>query len=207
MHDVELVQAVTGTRVRVDGETVGRSPAWSYAQESFAFTLDDQHATLVVHPDTRVGTVRTALLVNGAPVLANVPDWKRRQVGPIAWGRGAAFAGYAIAATLLAGAVMGDPFRSWTEIGLRAALDMAWFGLVRVLDPLALLPAWLDEITRSRAAMLLLGLELLAVVTVARQPRLRGRVPLLRARSRRARVAGWSLVALVVASLPLLLRG
>lgn len=206
VHQIELVQAVTGTLVRVDGKTIGRSPAWSYAQESFAFTLDDAHATLVVHPDTRVGTVRTALLVNGEAIRPEVPAWKRRG-GPIRWGRMASFAGYAVAFTLLAGAVLGDPFRSWTVVTLRAALDMAWWSVVRVVDPLALLPAWLAQITGSRAAMLLLGLELIGVIAVARRPAMRARMPLLRSTSRRARIAGWALVGLVVGAMPLLLVG
>lgn len=207
VHQVELVQAVTGTRVRVDGKTVGRTPAWSYAQESFAFTLDGTHATLVVHPDTRSGTVRTALLVNGEAIRADVPAWKRRRVGPIRWGRIATFTGYSVALTLLAGAILGDPFRSWTVVGLRAALDVTWYPLLRALDPLALLPTWLEEITRSRAAMLLLGLELIAVIAIARRPSIRARLPLLRATSQGARIAGWALVALVVGAMPLLLAG
>lgn len=207
VHQVELVQAVIGTRVSVDGEVVGRSAPWSFDQESFAFALDGAPATLVVHPDTRTGTVRTALLVNGAPIRANVPAWKLRRVGPVRWGRPAAFAGYSVAAILLAGAVLGDPFRSWAVVALRAALDAAWFALVRALDPLALLPAWLIQVTGSRWAMLLLGLELLAVVTVARDPALRARLPLVRATSLRARVLGWALVGLVVFAMPLLLVG
>lgn len=205
MHEIELVQAVTGTRLRVDGETVGRWPPWSFAQESFAFTLDGAHATLVIHPDTRAGTLRTALLVNGVPLRPEVPAWKRRRVGPFRWGRWAAFAAYAIAATLLAGSVLGDPFRSWAVVTLHAGFDVVWFALVRALDPLALLPAWLDRITASRAAMLLLGLELLGVTTLARVPRLRHRLPLLRATSRAFRVLGWVVIGVVSASMPLLL--
>lgn len=207
VHEVELIQAVTGTRVRVDGKTVGRSPAWSYAQESFAFTLDGAHATLVVHPDTRIGTVRTALLVNGEAIRADVPEWKRGRVPTIGWGRIAAFTGYTVALTLLAGAVLGDPFRLWSVVALHAALDMSWWALVRAIDPLALLPAWLAQVTGSRAAMLLLGLEILGVIALARRPTLRARLPLLRAPSRRTRIAGWALVTLVVGAMPLLLVG
>lgn len=207
VHEIALVQAVTGTRVEVDGEVIARRPPWSYAQEAFAFSLDGAPATLVVHPDTRVGTVRTALLVNGDPIRANVPAWKRRRVAPIPWSRWATWAGYAIAATLLAAAVLGDPFRSWAVVALTAALDVLWYPLVRALDPLALLPAWLDRVTGSRAAMLLLAIELVAVIAVARRPALRALLPLVRSSSRGARVAGWALVALVVAAMPLLLPG
>src|SRR5688500_16154942 len=39
VHLVELEQFVSGTRVVVDGETVGRSPAWSFPSVPFRFPV------------------------------------------------------------------------------------------------------------------------------------------------------------------------
>ena len=204
---VELEQFVLGTRVRLDGKTVGHSPAWSFPAVPFRFAVGPSPATLTVRPDTRAGTVRATLIVDGAGIAPDTPAWRRRQVPPIPWARILARAGYALGALLVSAAAVGDPYLAWAVGALNTALDVAWIAAVRGIDPFGVLPAWLAAATSSRAAILLLGLEIVALVSVARDPRLRGRVPLLRSASWAFRVLGWAALGVAAAVLPLLLGG
>ena len=204
VHLVELEQFVSGTRVAVDGETVGRSPAWSFPSAPFRFPVGTAVGTLALQPDTTAGTVRATLVVDGARIR---PDRRREQVRPFPWSQAVSRTGYALAAILIAAGVTGDPFRTWAVHSLRLVLDVAWVAAIRGIDPSALIPGWFDAVTSSRAALLLLGLELAAIVRVARDARLRARVPLLRSSLRRLRILGWVVLGLVAAFLPTLLGG
>lgn len=200
---VELEQFVSGTRVILDGETVGRSPAWSFNPAPFRFAVGPAAATLALQPDTAAGTVRATLVVDGARIRPDAPA--RDRVRPFPWSRVLARAAYALAALLVAAAAAGDPFLRWTVDSLRLAVDVAWVAAVRGIDPFAIIPRWIDAVTSSRAALLLLGVELVAVVQVARDARLRARIPLLRSDARRLRVLGWAILGLAMAYLPTLL--
>lgn len=203
VHLVELEQFVSGTRVVVDGETVGRSPAWSFRSAPFRFPVGTAAATLALQPDAAAGTVRATLVVDGARIRPDAPV--SETVRPFPWGRVLSRAAYALAAVLIAAAVTGDPFRTWAVDSLRLVVDVAWVAAVRGIDPFAVIPRWTDAVTSSRAALLLLGLELVAVARVARDVRLRARIPLLRSGARRWRVLGWALIALAAGFLPTLL--
>lgn len=204
---VELEQFVSGTRVRLDGKTVGHSPPWSFPSVPFRFAVRPSAATLAVRPDTQAGTVRATLIVDGARIAPDAPAWRRRQVPPIPWARLLARAGYALGVLLVSAAAVGDPYRAWVVGALNTALDVAWIAAVRGIDPFGLVPAWLAAATSSRSSLLLLGLELVALVSVARDPRFRGRVPLLRSASRAFRVMGWAALGVAATVLPLLLGG
>lgn len=205
VHAVELEQAVTGTRVRLDDVVVGRSPAWTFSDEPFRFAIGGTAAILAIRPETGTGTVRASLLVGGEPVPQDVPAWRRRQVQAIRWRGLLARFGYVLGALLVAAAAVGDPFLDWVSTALATAVHVAWIAAVRGVDPFALLPAWAHAVTASRAGMLVAGIELLGLVAVARDGRLRARVPVLRSPSRVSRVAGWSLLVLAAAILPTLL--
>ena len=205
VHLVELEQFVSGTRVVVDGETVGRTAAWSFNSAPFRFAVGPAAATLALQPDTAAGTVRATLVVDGARIRPDGPA--REKVRPFPWSRVLARAAYVLAALLVAAAIAGDPFGTWTVDSLRLAVDVAWVAAIRGIDPFAVIPRWMDAVTSSRAALLLLGLELVAIVQVARDARLRARIPLLRSDARRARVLGWALLGLAAALLPTALGG
>ena len=200
---VELEQFVSGTRVVLDGETVGRSPAWSFPSAPFRFAVGPVTATLALHPDTAAGTVRATLVVDGARIRPDRPA--REKVRPFPWSRVLARGAYVLAAVLISAAVVGDPYGTWAVDSLRLAVDVAWLAAIRGIDPFALIPRWMDSVTSSRAALLLLGLELVGIVQLARRPHLRARVPLLPSDQRRVRVAGWVLLALSAAFVPTLL--
>lgn len=200
---VELEQFVSGTRVRLDGETVGRSPAWAFPGAPFRFAVGPSTATLALSPDTAAGTVRATLIVDGARIRPDRPT--REMLRPVPWGRLLARAGYGLGVLLISAAIIGDPFRSWVVELLRTAVNVAWLAAVRGVDPFGLIPGWLAAATSSRAAMLLLGVELVALVRIARDPALRDRVPGLRSSSRWFRVFAWVVLALTAAILPTLL--
>jgi hypothetical protein len=203
VHVVELEQFVSGTRVIVDGETVGRSPAWSFPSAPFRFPVGTAVATLALWPDTAAGTVRATLIVDGAQIAPDRPA--REQARPFPWSLALSRAGYILAAVLIAAAITGDPFGTWAVQAVRLAVDVAWVAAIRGIDPFALIPSWFDAVTSSRAALLLVGLELVAIVRLARAARLRARVPLVRSSLRRLRILGWALIGLVAAFLPTLL--
>jgi hypothetical protein len=203
VHLVELDQFVSGTRVRVDGQTVGRSPAWAFPAAPFRFTVGTASATLALSPDTASGTVRATLIVDGARIRPDRPAPVTAR--PFAWARFLARAGYGLGALLIVAAVLGDPYGSWVMGWLRTAVNVAWVAAVRGIDPFALIPGWLATIASSRAAMLLAGIELLALVRLARDAAVRDRVPGLRSPSRFVRVLTWAMLGLGAAILPTLL--
>jgi hypothetical protein len=204
VYVVVLEQYVSGTRVRLDGKTVGHSPAWSFPAVPFRFAVGPLPATLGLSPDTEAGTVRATLIVDGARIAPDAPRWRLRPVPPTPWSRILASAGYALGALLVSAAVLGEPYQSWIVTALHVTLDVAWIAAVRAFDPLALLPSWLAMVTASRASMLVLGLSIAALVTVAHDPRLRGRVPVLRSPSRWERATGWAALTLAALLVPLL---
>jgi hypothetical protein len=108
---------------------------------------------------------------------------------------------------LIAAAAAGDPFRGWIVSALTTGVDLAWVAAIRGLDPFGLIPPWIVAVTSTRASLLLSGLELGAVVTLATQPRLRSRVPGLRATGRLSRIAAWALLLLAASALPTLVGG
>lgn len=205
VHSVELEQALTGTRVRLDGELIGRSDAWSFPDEPQRFSIEGSGAILVVRADTSSGTVRASLLVGGEPIPQDVPAWRRRPPPPVPWRRIALRTGRVIGAALVAGAALGDPFRGWVSTALGTAVDVVWLAAGSGIDVFGVVPAWVHAVTASRAAMLLAGLELLALLALAGDGRIRRRVPLLRSGSRWGRGAGWILLVLAAALLPTLL--
>ena len=203
---VELEQFVSGTRVRVDGETVGRSPAWSFPAVPFRFAVGQAVATLALHPDTTAGTVRATLIVDGARITAD-PAAAGRPPRPFRWGRVLARMGYALGALFVSAAVIGDPYQSWIVDALRTAVAVVWLAVVRGIDPLALIPGWLAAATSSRAALMAVGIELIALVTLSRSARLRSLVPVLRDGGRIARTLGWAALIALALVLPTLLAG
>lgn len=201
---VELEQLVTGTRVRLDGRVVARASAWRFPAEPFQLAIGGERASLGLVPDAAAGTLRTTLIVAGARVPPDAPPQPAPQAG-LPWrtwlGRSAL-----IAATLLvSAAVLGDPYGGWVAGALKTGLDVAWLAALRGVDPAGLLPGWLAAITTSRPAMLLLGLELAGAVWIARDERLRSRLP--HPAGRAVRAAAWSLLAVGAALAPLLLAG
>ena len=200
---VELEQFVSGTRVTLDGQTVGRSPAWSFPSAPFRFAVGPAAATLALQPDTAAGTVRPTLVIDGARIRPDKPAGEH--VRPFPWSRVLGRAAYVLASILISAAVLGDPYGTWAVDSLRLAVDVAWVAAVRGVDPFAIIPRWTDAVTSSRAALLLLGLELIAIAQLARRPHLRARLPLLRSGQRRLRVLGWLLLALGAMFLPTLL--
>ena len=207
VHLVELEQFISGTRVRLDGRTVAQRPPWSFADVPFRFAVGSAAATLAVRPDTRAGTIRTTLIVDDARIPADVPAWRRRKPKPMPWRRILSRAGYGLALLLIAAAVAGDPFRGWTVAALTTGVDLAWVAAIRGVDPFGLMPPWILAVTSSRASLLLSGIELGLLVALATQPRLRARVPALRATGRVPRIAAWALLVLAGAVLPTLVGG
>lgn len=201
---VELEQLVSGTRVRLDGRVVARASAWRFPAAPFQLTIGGERATLGVVPDTTAGTLRTTLIVGGARVAPDrAPQSASRARLPwrIWLGRSAL-----IAATLfVSAAVLGDPYGGWVAGALKTGFDVAWLAALRGIDPAGLFPGWLAAITASRPAMLLLGLELAGAVWVARDGRLRSKLP--RPAGRAVRAAAWSALALGAVLAPLLLAG
>ncbi len=202
---VELEQFVSGTRVCLDGKTVGRSPAWSFPAVPFRFTIGASDATLAVRTDTQAGTIRATLMVDGARVAPDPPGWRRHRVRPVPWSRILELAGYGLGALLVAAAATGDPLSGWVTTALATAVDVAWIAGLRGIDPFAVLPGWIGAVTASRAGTLLFGVELIAMVTLARDPAFQGRLPVLGSGSRFWRVVGWGVLALAAALLPTLL--
>jgi hypothetical protein len=207
VHLVELEQFISGTRVRLDGKTVAHRPPWSFADVPFRFAIGASPAALAVSPDTRAGTIRATLIVDDARIPADVPAWRRRKPKPIPWRAILSRAGYGLAVALIAAAAAGDPFRGWIVSALTTGVDLAWVAAIRGLDPFGLIPPWIVAVTSTRASLLLSGLELGAVVTLATQPRLRSRVPGLRATGRLSRIAAWALLLLAASALPTLVGG
>lgn len=207
VHSVELEQAVTGTRVRVDGRVVGRAQAWSFSDEPFRFTVDGSPAILAISSDTGRGTERASLLVAGEPVAQDAPAWRRSRSRPIARGPILARAGYLTAGTLILAAASGDPLFGTVSAALGTAAEVAWFAVVRAVDWTGLLPAWVHALAASRAGMLLAGIELLLLVAVAQDRRLQERLPALGSTSRVRRAAGWIALVSAAAVPPILLDG
>lgn len=205
VHIVSLEQFVSGTRVRLDGRMVGRSPAWAFPSHPFRFAVGPADASLALSPDAEVGTVRATLIVDGARVVPDAPS--RQKAKPIRWGPLLARTGYAFGALLVSAAASGDPYREWVVGAVTTAFDVAWIAAVRGVDPFGLLPVWLDAATSSRAGLLLLGIEVLGLTALARESRLRMRVPGLRAHGRVARAGTWTGVILAASVLPTLLGG
>lgn len=205
VHSVELEQAVTGTRVRVDGRIVGRAPAWSFSDEPFRFPIGASSGIVTVRADTGRGSLRASLLVDGEPVPQDAPERSKRGQGRIPWRRILVRASYALGALLVVSAAVGDPLRAWASTALVTTVNVAWLAAVRGIDPFGLLPGWMAAVTGSRAGMLLAGLELLALVTITRDARLRRRIPLLGSPSRVWRVVGWAMLVLAAAAPPTLL--
>ena len=204
---VELEQFVSGTRVRLDGKTIAHRPPWSFADVPFRFAIGASPATLAVSPDTRAGTIRATLIVDDARIPADVPAWRRRKPKPIPWRAILSRAGYGLAVVLIGAAAAGDPFRGWIVTALTTGVDLAWVAAIRGLDPFGLIPPWILAVTSSRASLLLSGLELGALVTLATQPRVRSRVPGLRAKGGLRRIAAWAVLLLAAAALPTLVGG
>jgi len=200
---VELEQFVSGTRVRLDGKTIAHRPPWSFADVPFRFPIGAAAATLAVSPDTRAGTIRPTLIVDDARVPVDVPAWRRRKPVPVPWRSLLARGGYALAVLLIVAAIAGDPFERWIVTTLRAAVDVAWFAAIRGIDPFGLVPPWVDGVTSSRAALLLLGIELGALVTLARDARTRCRLPLVGSTSWPLRSIGWIALVAALALFPL----
>lgn len=207
VHLVELEQFISGTRVRLDGRTVGHRPPWSFDDVPFRFPVGSSAATLAVSPDTRAGTIRATLSVDDARIPADVPAWRRRKPRPIPWRTILSRAGYGLAVLLIAAAAAGDPFRGWIVAALATGVDLAWFAAIRGVDPFGLIPPWIVVVTSSRASLLLSGIELGALVTLATQPSVRARVPGLRASERLPRIAAWTLLLLAAAAMPMLVGG
>ena len=205
VHTVELEQSVTGTRVRADGAVVGRASAWSFSDEPFRFQVGGAAAVLAVGADTGRGTERASLLVLGEPVAQDGRAGRTRRTPPIPWSRLLARTGYLLGGALIVSAAIGDPVLGFTTNVLGTAVNLAWLAGVRGIDPFGILPSWIHAITASRAGTLLTGLELLALVTLAREPRLQRRVPLLDPASRLWRVVGWGVLLLAAAIVPALL--
>jgi len=205
VHTVELQQSVTGTRVRADGVVVGRSSAWSFSDEPFRFQVGGSAAILSIGTDTTRGTERASLLVSGEPVAQDAPAWRTRRAAAIRWGPVLAWTGYLLGAALILSAGIGDPLLGFTTTALATAVDMAWLAAVRGVDPIGLLPTWVHALAATRAGILLAGIELVLLVTLARDRRLQQRLPLLGSASRSVRVIVWSVLALAAAVLPALL--
>ncbi|MDQ3097265.1 MAG: hypothetical protein M3Q61_03755, partial [Chloroflexota bacterium] len=106
---------------------------------------------------------------------------------------------------LILSAGIGDPLLGFTTTALATAVDMAWLAAVRGVDPIGLLPTWAHALAATRAGILLAGIELVLLVTLARDRRLQQRLPLLGSASRSVRVIVWSVLALAAAVLPALL--
>ena len=207
VHLVELEQFISGTRVRLDGRTVAHRPPWSFADVPFRFPVGSSAATLAVSPDTRAGTIRATLIVGDARVPADIPAWRRRKPKPIPWRAILSRTGYGLAVLLIAAAAAGDPFRGWTVAALTTGVDLAGFAAIRGVDPFGLIPPWVGAVTSSRASLLLSGIELGAIVTLATRPGLRSRVPGLSATGRLPRIAAWALLLVAAAALPTLVGG
>jgi len=205
VHTVELEQSVTGIRVRADGVVVGRSSAWSFSDEPFRFQVGGSAAILSIGTDTTRGTERASLLVSGEPVAQDAPAWRTRRAAAIRWGPVLALIGYLLGAGLILSAGIGDPLLGFTTTALATAVDMAWLAAVRGVDPIGLLPTWAHALAATRAGILLAGIELVLLVTLARDRRLQQRLPLLGSASRSVRVIVWSVLALAAAVLPALL--
>ena len=205
VHTVELEQSVTGTRVRADGVVVGRSSAWSFSDEPFRFQVGGSAAILSIGTDTSRGTERASLLVSGEPVAHDAPAWRTRRAAAIRWGLVLARTGYLLGAALILSAGIGDPLLGFTTTALATAVDVAWLAAVRGVDPFGLLPTWAHALAATRAGTLLAGVELVLLVTLARDRRLQRRLPLLGSASRSVRVIVWSVLALAAAVLPTLL--
>lgn len=205
VHAVELEQSVTGTRVRADGVVVARASSWSFSDEPFRFQVGGSEAMLSISTDTSRGTERASLLVRGDPVAQDAPGWRTRRAPQIRWGLLLSRTGYLLGAVLILSAGIGDPLLGFTTTALATAVDVAWLAGVSGVDPFGLLPGWVRTFTASRAGTLLTGIELLALVTIARDPRLRSRVPLLDSTSRLWRVIGWGVLLLAAAIVPTLL--
>lgn len=205
VHTVELEQSVTGTRVRADGVVVGRSSAWSFSDEPFRFAVGGSAAILSIGTDTGRGTERASLLVSGEPVAQDTPAWRTRRAAAIRWGPALARTGYLLGAALILSAGIGDPLLGITTTAFATAVDVAWLAGVSGVDPFGLLPAWAHALAATRAGTLLAGIELVLLVTLARDRRLQRRLPLLGSESRPVRVIVWSVLALAAAVLPTLL--
>lgn len=205
VYVVELEEFVSGTRVRLDGASLGHSSAWSFPGVPFRFPIGPSIASLAVRPDAETGTVRATLIVDDARIAPDPPAWRRRDVPPMRWSPVLARAGYAFSALFVSAAAIGDPYRESVAGAVNTAFTVAWLAAIRGIDPFGLLPAWLAAATASRAGLLLFGVELLALTALARRPELQARVPGLRARGRATRAAAWMGVMLVAAVLPTLL--
>ena len=205
VHTVELEQSVTGTRVRADGAVVGRASAWSFPEEPFRFQVGEAAAVLAIGTDTLRGTERASLLVLGEPVAQDGLAGRSGRTSPIRWSRPLARTGYLLGSALILSAAIGDPVLGIMANVLGTAVNVAWLAAVRGVDPFGILPSWVHAITASRAGTLLTGLELLALVKLARDPRLQRRVPLLDSASRPWRIVGWGVLLLAAAIVPTLL--
>lgn len=205
VHIVELEQSVTGIRVRADGVVVGRASAWSFSDQPFRFQVGGSAAMLSIGTDTGRGTQQASLLVLGEPVTQDSPAWRTRRPPPIRWDRLLAWSGYLLGAALILSAAIGDPVFGFVANVLGTAVNVAWLAAVRGIDPFGIVPLWMQALAATRAGTLLAGIELVLLVTLARDHTLRGRLPLLGAASRPVRVIGWSVLALAAAVLPTLL--
>ena len=207
IHSVELEQSVTGTRVRVDGIVVGRASAWSFSDEPFRFHVGGSAAMLSIGTDTGRGTERASLLVLGEPVAQDGRAGRTRRTSPVPWSRPLARAGYLLSGALILSAAVGDPVFGFLANVLGTAVNVAWLAAVRGIDPFGIVPSWVHALAATRAGTLLAGIEMVLLITLARDHTLRGRVPLLGSASRSARVIGWSVLVLAAAVLPTLLDG